>query len=279
MFGWGVDDAHTIPSSLASLMSARVINFGTPSWRSFQSLIRLIAEYGLLDTGATPPRTIVFLDGANDVSGACQVRMVGDLERGVRLDEGIEIDDSEVDTRTPTANLFSDERLQQPYLHKLIALRPRWLVQPALSLIKRVKDSSAVGLLQNDPDDIFICDNNPDRARFAAEQLVSDWSAAKAIAEEHGDRFVAFLQPIKTLSRTRNDHLGKVFHEDEMAKQYEVVYPIIRQLAAEADLEFYDLTTSLDRDEYFYIDFFHLSPNGTQLVAEEIALLLSTPSE
>jgi len=279
MFGWGVDDAHTIPSNLASLLSARVVNFGTPSWRSFQSLIRLIGEYGLSEAALPPPRTVVFLDGANDVGRMCRVRMIGDLERGIRFEEGIDIDDSGVDTHTPTEDLFSDEKLQQPYLHKLVALSPRWLLQPALSLIKRFKDSSAVGLLQNDPDDIFICDNNPDRARFVAEQLVNDWSAAKAITEERGDRFVALLQPVKSLSQTRTDHLSKVFHEDEMAKQYEVVYPIIRELAIEIDLEFYDLTASLDRDEYFYIDFFHLSPNGTQAVAEEIATILSTPSQ
>jgi hypothetical protein len=32
-----------------------------------------------------------------------------------------------------------------------------------------------------------------------------------------------------------------------------------------------DLRNALDRDEYFYIDWCHLSPNGNQLVAARIS--------
>ena len=123
---------------------------------------------------------------------------------------------------------------------------------------------------------MYLCDNNHDRARFVAAQLVSDWLSAKAIAENHGDRFVAFLQPIASLSRTRIEYLPKSNHEDELVEQYSVVYPLIRQFAREADLEFHDLAGSLNRDEHLYIDLFHLSHQGTRAVAQEIAMTLST---
>jgi hypothetical protein len=60
-----------------------------------------------------------------------------------------------------------------------------------------------------------------------------------------------------------------------MGEQYEVVYPLIRQAAAEADLNFYDLSKVYDRDEYIYIDWVHVSPNGNEYMVEALATILS----
>jgi len=272
VFGWGVNDANTIPSILASVVSNPVVNFGTPSYRAFQGVVRLIGEYGSLAISPSPTRAIIFLDGGNDVLVMCRKRGIGDLQRGIGAEGRI---DSDQEDMAP-GEVFSEQPHELPVIDKSVALSPRWVLQPALSLIERFKDSGVVNSFENDLDEMYLCDNNHDRARFVAAQLVSDWLSAKAIAENHGDRFVAFLQPIASLSRTRIEYLPKSNHEDELVEQYSVVYPLIRQFAREADLEFHDLSGSLNRDEHLYIDLFHLSHQGTRAVAQEIAMTLST---
>ena len=57
-----------------------------------------------------------------------------------------------------------------------------------------------------------------------------------------------------------------------------MVYPLTRQAAAEADLNFYDLSKVCDRDEYIYIDWVHVSPNGNEYMADALATIVSRES-
>ena len=263
MFGWGNNDNNTIPSILSSKLSVDTVNFGTPRYIALQSLIRLISEYGALRSAEDPPRVIVFLDGANDVQYMCQVEMPETLVRGHRSQEG-----------EPAVM----RKLDRPSLHKSLATSPRWLVQPFLTLINRFRDSGVVSSLDND-DDLYICDDQPDRAEMVATALVSDWGSAQSISEQHGDQFVAMLQPVMYMSQSRQDHIPEFMYDKEWKKQFNAVYPIVRRLAEEHDINFLDLSYSLDQDEYYFFDAFHLSPTGNIRIVEELIEYLSTGND
>ena len=54
-----------------------------------------------------------------------------------------------------------------------------------------------------------------------------------------------------------------------------MVYPLTRQAEAEADLNFYNLSKVYNRDEYIYIDWMRVSPNGNEYMADGLATILS----
>lgn len=71
MFGWGVDDAHTLPALLQERLqglmpgrSVRVINFGQPYWYSSSETAAFLA----LLRSRPAPDAVLFLDGLNDAS-------------------------------------------------------------------------------------------------------------------------------------------------------------------------------------------------------------------
>ncbi len=98
------------------------------------------------------------------------------------------------------------------------------------------------------------------------------------MARRNGDRFIAILQPVAYLSNTKLEHLDLYRDEwAEVAQLYQMMYPLIRDYAREANIEFYDFTDVLDRDEYIYIDFCHVSPNGNKLVAQAIVDVIGLP--
>ena len=119
--------------------------------------------------------------------------------------------------------------------------------------------------------DLYLCDNDPERARLAARSLVENWNTAQSIVEARGDQFVSVLQPVSAISDTRLDHIPETTDFD---KQYQAVYPYIRLYAKESNLQFHDLSRVLDRDEYIYIDDCHVTPNGNEYIAQAIAEIL-----
>jgi hypothetical protein len=78
------------------------------------------------------------------------------------------------------------------------------------------------------------------------------------------------LQPVTYFSNSKLEHLKL---SDIERKQFEAVYPLIRQKMAERP-GLHDLTGVLDRPEHVYIDFCHLSPNGNRHVAQRLVQVL-----
>jgi len=133
----------------------------------------------------------------------------------------------------------------------------------------------AIPLLQTLPGEADVlgsdCDDDPAKARAVAQSLLLDWETARAVAEAHGIRFYAVLQPVIYLSETRRDHLRAAVPEGRR-RQFDAVYPLVRaELAARG---FADFTAMLNRDEYIYIDIVHVSPNGNALIAQALAELV-----
>lgn len=239
MWGAGADDARTIPALYQQAAGGKILNFGESGWTAHQSLNQLIKLYA----EGHRPDVVVFYDGVNDVSHKCRHEN----------------------------DAWAYER--QGQIRRALAYRPAewgYYAQPILGVVTQL----AGALRGNQGQRFFDCERNPRKAELLAEQVITDWKVAKLLVESHGGRFHAVLQPVGYFSKTRLDHLrlGR-----QLGEQFGIVYPIIRRKMAEQRIGA-DLTDALDRDEFIYIDFCHLSPNGNALVAARIAQTIAAPA-
>ena len=249
VFGAGVNDANTIPSLVARQTGLNTVNFGQDNYIARQSVISLLRETEIHNSENL---TVVFYDGVNDVQVKCRTEnldLVTDRQTRIR------------------AALGNNRAAENVSINQLF--------RPALVLMDKIAQRGVPGLPQKEPDDLYICDDDADRSDKVARELVTDWMTANAIAEAIGGRFVAILQPVSYLSDTRLDHLPAWKYDTELARQYSAVYPLIRSYALAASINFYDLSHVFDHDEFIYIDFCHVSPNGNEYIAAALANILS----
>jgi len=232
MWGTGSDQIHTIPSAFQRLAGGRVLNFGESGWCAHQSLNQLVKLY----TEGHRPDVVVFYDGSNEVAEKCR----------------------------SDSDFWAIDRERQ--IQRALTYPPGevgYLLQPIVTAAAAARRMIGLGPQPRDYD----CDADPRKAELIAEQVATDWKIAASLVTSYGGRFQAYLQPIVYFSRTRTDRLRV---EPLMREQFEAVYPLIRRkMAALPDTA--DLSAIFDRDEYIYIDFCHISPNGNAIVAERIA--------
>jgi len=214
-------------------------NFGEAGYTAHQGLTLLIR---LLQDGLRPD-LVVFYDGANEVAIKCVTELTPDSHMLEARIEGL--------LKQPVTSPAS-------FAHYLAPIRHAG--GRAKSLL-----TGATGI---SPVEGFNCHANASKAERIADNALRDWHMARRLVESYGAQFIGILQPVIYFSRTRRDHLEDV--PVLMSTQFQTVYPLIKQRMAEAGA-FYDLTSALDTDEYAYIDFAHLSPNGNRLIAARIA--------
>ena len=250
MWGSGADDDHTIPSEFIRLNPGYVgYNFGEMGYVAHQSFNTFLERY----FEGFRPDVVVFYDGANDVYTKCQQHL-GPYSHALET----EIRSTLQDARVPRAKrgaTSSDAVLA--------------LVQPLRSFVERL--SEVIGRGDTDEASYYDCHKNPEKAAQIARVLLSDWLLVKNLVESYGGTFVAVLQPVIYFSRTRTEHLKL---SEALERQYRTLYPLIIDMMPREFPElvgnFMDLRKVLDSDEYIYIDWCHVSPNGNRLVAERI---------
>jgi hypothetical protein len=98
------------------------------------------------------------------------------------------------------------------------------------------------------------------------------WSSTKKLADSINAEIVAILQPHAGMGEPVTDHLKL---DEHYLKAYEALYPTIVQLLEypeyrELSNHVLNLTDAFDQDEYIYIDFCHVSPNGNRIIAQRI---------
>lgn len=243
LWGVGADDAGTIPSFYDTLDPNRqAVNFGTVAFNAHQELnllIKTLAE-------GYRPEAVIFYDGVNDALQKCHV------------DNGDAYGHAQ-ETRIRSV-LTENQRWSDPPL--AFALQPtiRLLEEAGKVLFKPAASAP-----------VYDCDRKPEKAEAVARLMLTDWRIAREQAERHGAEFLAVLQPTAYGSRSKLDHLEL---DPVWGRQYETVYPIIVSLLESefTDLEdvFLDLRAALDQDDYIFIDWCHLSPNGNEIIAERI---------
>jgi lysophospholipase L1-like esterase len=243
-WGTGADDDRTIPSEFVKLNPEYAgYNFGQTGFVAHQSLNAFLERY----FEGFRPDVVVFYDGVNDV-GKCRSEM------------GPYSHSREVEIRT---RLHEAGGGAASASFVLTVLPIRNLIEKAVRVLanqRRLEES------------FYDCHKNPEKAEQIARVLLSDWLIVKKLVESYGGTFVPILQPVIYLSDTKTDHLKL---SEALRWQYEMLYPLIIDMIdrefPELTGNFMDLRAALDRDEYFYIDWCHLSPDGNQLVAERIS--------
>jgi lysophospholipase L1-like esterase len=249
MWGTGVDDAHTIPALVQRLFPhAAVVNYGQSGYVSAQDRAVLLKRLSL----GAPVGTAVFYDGINDVLHLCQAGIPLDghaftyfLDQAVRLYRDRQLGVSE---RAWIASVGNLVRLAQ----RLNGAEVREAAKLNEIKASRCSDLAAVDTI--------------------ADILWRNWLSAKLLVEASGGRFVAILQPVAAVGKPRREYLPP---QPEWDLRYNQAYDRIRShIAAEGQGWAYDFSTAFDGDEALYIDPFHVSARGNEIIAERMAAIL-----
>lgn len=251
MWGSGADDDRTIPSEFVKLNPwYKGYNFGEMGYVAHQSLNLFLERY----FEGFRPDVVVFYDGVNEVYSKCR-RNLGPYSHAL---------ENEIRSTLREARAAGAKR-GATSSDAVLAL-----VQPLKSFLAEVGD--VISRSDADEASYYDCHRNPRKARQIARVLLSDWLLVKNLVESYGGTFVAILQPVIYFSETRTEHLEL---SEGLKWQYETLYPLIIDMMPREFPElvgnFMDLRNVLDSDEYFYIDWCHLSPNGNRRVAERIS--------
>jgi hypothetical protein len=115
----------------------------------------------------------------------------------------------------------------------------------------------------------YDCDTNPGKAEAIVAALLHDWQLARTISEARGIRFYGVLQPVSHFGRSRTEHLRL---DAALARQYRHMYPRLAERVEREGLP--SVAGTLDADEFLYIDFCHLSPEGNRRVAAKLATIV-----
>ncbi len=142
------------------------------------------------------------------------------------------------------------------------------------SLVGRIRGRIFPYKAVDETDKSLICDTSKERARKVATTLVNNWEIAHDIAKARNIKFFAILHPTAHIGEPKLDHLQEYLSTDrqkELAKQFKVVYPIIKDIIRERNHDWIlDYTDSFSRNEYIYIGAVHVSANGNRIIAEKL---------
>jgi hypothetical protein len=120
----------------------------------------------------------------------------------------------------------------------------------------------------------YDCLSDPNKAEEIAEIMMKNWELAHEIVTSRGGKFVAVLQPAAFVGKPRTDHLK--LDEDLKANFAEVYRRLKLKIGQRNHPWIYDLSDKFDGDEYIYIDFCHVSPNGNEIMAKAIGDVVSS---
>lgn len=238
-WGEGSDDQHTIPALVSkNLPEYEVINQGQLAYTSRQELDALISAY----SKDVKPHIVVFYDGVNDAAFLCP------------------------------------EEIRELPAHRLVPVFQQKIYSSKPAVVKGLVSEIFIGNIlkvtaglsgrsaENSP---YDCISKPGKAEEIAEIMIRNWEIAHEIVTTRGGKFIAVLQPGAFTGKARTDHLKL---DEDLGKNFRAVYEQIKKKISERNLPWiFDLTDKFDGNEYIYIDFCHVSPNGNAIMADEIA--------
>lgn len=234
IFGYGVADNKTIPSIFGKLSGKSVVNLGDTGYTSRQSLALYINSLVENKINKSRQINIISYDGANDIRQKCRTEVNGlETEQQSKIRE-------KLNTKYGSINYF---------------MKP-WFV--IINILKSDKNSLK---------ESFNCHQDPIKAEYVADTLISTWRTMYKLAESNNHDFTAILQPVIYLEGNKiNNDLVDIY-----GKQFVTVYPIIKRKVKNEKFKFLDLTNTLKGARHTtYIDFCHIDSEGNQYIANEI---------
>jgi hypothetical protein len=242
-WGTGVNDENTYPSIFAQRLNTQVINFGESGYIARQSLALLtnfLVNNSISDLSG---QHIVFYDGVNDVASRCRREING--------------------LGTSRERQIQNRLSQKEYsLGKLFEQLTQFL-QAVTNRLGRQNASSVADIS-------YGCSSDPNRAEEVAKTLVETWQVASDLVAQRGGNFTAILQPVAFIGHPNVDYLEFPSSNDPLSMQYEAVYPLIRQFAADENIDFMDLSSVYDNCDNCYIDFSHVGPQAHQVLVDSL---------
>ncbi|HEY8934169.1 MAG TPA: SGNH/GDSL hydrolase family protein [Cyclobacteriaceae bacterium] len=243
MWGEGSDDQHTIPALFNTLNpNYRVSNQGQLAYNSRQELDGLINLY----SKNTKADVVIFYDGVNDAAFLCP---------------------SEIEE-------LPSHRLVPLFRSKLYVERSSFVKEAltktfAENIIKMINKYSSK---KKNPKPLYNCLGEKGKAEEIADIMIKNWEIAHELVTNRGGKFIAVLQPAAFVGKPKVDYLKL---DEELGKNFANVYRLIKEKIKAKNYDWvYDLSDKFDKDEYIYIDFCHVSPNGNQIIAEKIDEIL-----
>lgn len=242
MWGTGVDDQNTLPSLIAKDTNFQSINFGESGYTSTQQLAYLNNLY-IVGKNHSSKKKIFFLDGVNDVIKNCKSD-INNIETYYQKLIRKTFDNN------LSANSLSYKSTFKQWIVFIEKIRLYFNLNPEIPI-----------------ETAFDCHINDSKAKNVANFLIETWINAKAIIEARGDEFIPILQPNAFVGNSDLSHINlKNIYE----LQYKKVYPLIKKIAKEKNIEFIDLSNIFKKDDLVYIDWCHLSPNGNIILKNAI---------
>jgi hypothetical protein len=245
MWGEGSDDDHTIPALFNSLKPEYdVYNHGQLAYNTRQELDALISSYSKGERSDI----VIFYDGVNEAAFLCPKEIEQlPAHRLVPMYREKLLTGTSSAVRTIGAKIFYE------------------------NILKLVHEKTYKPSPENSP---YDCVSNPAKAEKIAEIMMRNWELANEIVTNRGGKFIAVLQPAAFIGKPRTDYIAL---DQDLGKNFEVVYRQIKNKIAERKHPWiYDLSDRFDGNDHIYIDFCHVSPNGNEIIAREIAKIVNT---
>lgn len=240
MWGEGSDDEHTIPALFNKLHPEyEVYNHGQLAYNTRQELDQLISVYSKNEK----TDVVIFYDGVNDAAFLCP-KVIQDL---------------------PAHRLVPVYR-EKLYKGKAAAVTDLTFGIFAENILKVIQK---IAYRPGPENSLYDCVSNPKKAEAVAEMMMKNWEMAQEIVTRRNGKFIAILQPTAFIGNPRTDHLEL---DEELGNNIREIYKRLKQKIAERNHPWIvDLSTKFDGDEYIFIDFCHVSPNGNEIIAREIS--------
>jgi hypothetical protein len=248
MWGEGSDDEHTIPALFNKKNpDLKVFNRAQLAYNSRQELDALITLY----SKNVKPDVVIFYDGVNDAAFLCP----SDIEE------------------LPAHRLV-------PLFRSKLYVKKSAFVKEVLHKIFTENILKVMNRISSKPEDsksLYNCLGDSGKAEEIAEILMKNWELAHEMVTARGGKFIAILQPASFIGSPKTDHLKL---DEELGKNFVEVYKHIKQKISERNHDWiFDMSDKFDGNEYIYIDFCHVSANGNEIIASEIAKLYSLVQE
>lgn len=239
MWGEGSDDQHTIPALFNTHYPGySVYNHAQLAYNSRQELDALISFYSKNDS----TDIVIFYDGVNDAAFLCPAEI----------------------------NELPSHRLV-PMFRDRIYVSESFFVKKGLNKLFTENLFRLIGKYssQDKKESPYDCLSNPGKAEEIAEIMMRNWELAHQMVTARGGKFVAILQPAAFVGNPRTDHL-KI--DEDFKNNFVAVYARLKAKIAERNHPWiYDLSNQFDGNDYIFIDFCHVSPNGNEIMAKAIA--------
>lgn len=240
MWGEGSDDQHTIPALFNKLQPQyRVYNHAQLAYNTRQELDELISVY----SRGEQTDVVIFYDGVNDAAFLCPE----------------EIRELPAHRLVP---MYRD-KLYVGKSDEIKALLYRAFVEDIVGVVRTITYKPTP---ENSP---YDCVSNPDKAEAIARMVMTNWELAHEIVTRRNGTFIAILQPAAYVGNPRTDHLEL---DEELGKNFREVYTRLHRIIQEKNHPWIiDLSNAFDGNEYIFIDFCHVSPNGNEIIAQQIS--------